>query len=292
MFRFKSKGNKLGLALGGGAARGLAHIGVFRALEERDIPISVIAGTSMGALIGAMYAEMLDSRKVEEKFKKYLKSETFNKTRISYLGEADEDSQGVFVKFQQIAKRGIFYAKSFSQSSFIDEEVTVANFAELVSDIDICELKIPFCATAVNLNTGDEHLFTKGPLRTAVRASCALPGILPPVEYEEMILVDGGWLSAVPINEARKIGADTVVGIDVKSQLSPLRTIGHSFDVIMRADAITRYKLAEMKINDADLAIRPDTYVAHWADFSLIDEIIAAGYRETKRKIRKIKKLL
>lgn len=284
-----SKKFRIGLALGGGAARAITHIGVLEALQQHGIPIDVVAGTSMGAIIGALYAIESDTGGMREKMRLYTGSEEFRESRFSFMNDQEDvEGEGVFYRFSQFARRGIFYSLSMTRRSFVDEETAARNFAFLVPDIAIEELRIPFCATAADLHTGEEFLFTKGSLRRAIAASCALPGVLPPIEVDGRYLVDGGWVDAVPVLPAFGLGADFVIGVDIPAKFEELDTSARGLDIVFRADAVTRNALAQEKLKGADIVLRPRVG-NHWADFSRMDEQIQRGRDEVTARIAEIK---
>ena len=284
---------RIGLALGGGAARGLAHIGVLEVLEAEGIPVDVIAGTSMGAIIGAQYAAQPESAAVRERFREYLASETFRQAGFNFMVEKDAgEGEGIFYRFSKTARRSFFYTRSMTRSSFVSEDVAARNYALLVPDMAIEKMTIPFAASTVDLVSGEEVLFTEGDLRRAIAASCALPGILPPVHMDGRLLVDGGWLNAVPVAAARRLGADLVIGVDVNPDLPPFVEPRNALDVVFRADMVARFALARRVLDTADLVLTPENGVSHWADFSQVEHSIANGRREAQRHLGTLQRLL
>ena len=290
-------GNKfrIGLALGGGAARGLSHIGVIESLVEAGIAIDVIAGTSMGAIVGAMYAADPDVARLKERFAAYLHSEAFRQAKFDFMKERDvEEGEGIFYRFSQFARRSIFYTLSMTRHSFLSETTGTRNVDFLVPDIAIEDTQIPFVATAVDLISGKEHLFRSGSLRKAVAASCAIPGILPPVEHDGMSLVDGGWLDAVPVEPAIELGADFVIAVDVSREISEFEEPRSGLEIVFRSDSITRYALSDERARRADIVLAPSIRNIHWADFSQSQQAIDSGRQETllhldaiRRKLRR-----
>jgi NTE family protein len=282
----------IGLALGGGAARAVAHIGVLEALEQHGIAVDVIAGTSMGAIIGSLYAIEPDTRVLRGKMLAYVESEAFKESRFNLVKDHDEEGAGIFYRFSQMARKGIFYSLSITRKSLIHQETADKNISVLIPDIAIEDLKIPFCATSTDLNSGEEFVFTKGPLRQAIAASCALPGILPPVEVDGRFLVDGGWVDAVPVEPAVQLGADFVIGVDIDHRFNDFDTSSSGLEIVFRADMVTRHALAREKLKMADIILRPKVENTHWADFSRIDDQIQKGRDEVIPRIAEIKKAI
>lgn len=285
---------RVGLALGGGAARGLAHVGVLQALEEADVPIDLITGTSMGAIIGAMYAADPHVEPVRERLLAYLKSDSFRKARLDFVIERKDrvDGEGLFYRFSQLARKKIFFTLAMTMLSFVSQETRDQSLEFLLPDINIEETKLPFATIALDLLSNEEVVLRSGSLRTAIAATSALPGILPPVEYHGRQLVDGGWINAVPIGPARDLGADIVLGIDVGSDPGEPDKLSSGLDVVFRADAAARNALSNLQLLQADLVICPSVGINHWADFSRADEIIAKGRYATLERISEIKALL
>ncbi|WP_020675680.1 patatin-like phospholipase family protein [Geopsychrobacter electrodiphilus] len=284
---------RLGLALGGGAARGMAHIGVLQAFEEAKIPVDVVTGTSMGAIIGGMYASRPEVEPLRKKFEAYLKSEVFRRSRLDFAVERDQlNGGGLFFRFSQLARQKIFYMLSLTTLAFVSQETTNQSFAFLLPDIDIEMMSLPFATSALDLHSCREVVLQRGSLRQAVAATCALPGVLPPVELNSQLLVDGGWINAVPIIPARDLGADLVIAVDVGCHLGELDTVSSGLEVVFRADAAARNALSELQLTQADLVIRPDVGDNHWADFSRTDWLIRKGYEAANEQMPQIRALV
>ncbi len=207
-------------------------------------------------------------------------------------GRAEMEGGGIFYRFSQIARKGIFYSLSMTRHSFVLEETAKRNFAFLIPDIAIEEMRIPFSATATDLRTGREFLFTAGNLRQAIAASCALPGILPPVELDGRLLVDGGWIDAVPVLPAFGLGADFVIGVDIDHEFEHFDAAARGLDIVFRADMVTRNALAQERLRKANIILRPNIGNSHWADFSRIDEQIESGRKAVAERIDEIRRAI
>jgi NTE family protein len=238
---------KLGLALGGGFARGISHIGVLHALEKNGIAIDYIAGTSAGALAGMAYASGLPFEEVVNRAAA-LRFGMFGQWRFSWLGLASN-------------QRLEFYPK---------RHLNVSTFAEL---------RIPLTIAATDLITGEPVYFDHGPLGPPLRASCAYPGLFQPVQYEGRTLVDGFVGATVPVGAAAKMGADVIIAVflDSEAMVKPTNftdVIGRSFAIIQRhADLAWRGR--------ADVVIEPRVRDFAWDDFAKTPELIAAGEEAT-----------
>jgi NTE family protein len=285
---------KIALALGGGAARGLAHIGVLQAFEESGIPIDMIAGTSMGAIIGTMYAANPDIALLNKRMLEYLQSDIFKKSRLDLIVEHKEniEGEGLFYRFSYLARKKLFFTLAMSKLSFVSPQTRDSSLEFLLPDIDLAETQIPVATVALDLISGREVVLKEGSLIKAVAATSALPGILPPVKYNGMELVDGGWIGAIPVGPAREMGADIVIAIDAACHLNEIEPLDSGLDVVFRADEAARHLLSQLQLKQADLVICPPTTHNHWADFSDAEEIINKGRYATLEKMTVIKKLL
>jgi NTE family protein len=234
---------KVGVALGGGFARGIAHIGVLHALEQSGIKIDYISGTSAGALAGIAYASGLPFKEVVKRAAD-LRFGIFGQWRFSWLGLASN---------QKLE----FYPKRYLGISTFDE------------------LRIPITVAATDLITGEPVYFNEGPLGPPLRASCAYPGLFQPVQYQGHTLVDGFVGATVPVEAVAKMGADVIVAVflDSEAMVKPTNftdVIGRSFTIIQRhADLAWRTR--------ADVVIEPRVREFAWDDFAKTPELVAAG---------------
>jgi NTE family protein len=271
----------------------MAHIGVLRAFEEAQIPIDVITGTSMGAIIGGMYAASPGADHLQARFDAYLKSEVYRKSRVDFAVEREPaDGGGLFYRFSQLARQKIFFTLSMTMQSFVSQETADKSFEFLLPDIRIEEMPICFAASALDLHSCREVILRSGSLRRAVAATSALPGVLPPVALEGQLLVDGGWIDAVPVNPARQLGAELVIAVDVGCHLGDAENTQSGLGVVFRADAAARNALSELQLAQADLVIRPEVGANHWADFSRAELLISRGYAAANQQIPRIRSLL
>ncbi|MGK9475785.1 patatin-like phospholipase family protein [Melioribacter sp. OK-6-Me] len=284
--------SKLGIALGGGGARGLAHIGVLRVLEKRKIKIHAITGCSMGAIIGGLYAYYGNINDVEKFIYNVLNNPRFKELGISKLGDSKNALNRNFMEqlFDFIEVR-LKAFKSLTSLSYFEEEETEELF-QIIPDVPIESMKIKFSAVATDLISGEEINFTSGSLRTAIRASSAIPGIFPPVKYKNYLLVDGYTSETVPATKLKILGADRILAVDVMRKLKHSKAPENIIDLLYRTEDITAYHLALLKLKEADLIIHPDIKNLSWADFEHADEIIKAGELAAIENLYEIKKLV
>ncbi|MEE9273428.1 MAG: patatin-like phospholipase family protein [Robiginitomaculum sp.] len=254
---------KIGLVLGGGGARGLAHVGVIKALEDNHIPIAVITGTSMGAIVGSLYASGYTSNEIVKVVNKLDWNDIFNdktsRSRATFRNKSDEfgfltDYKITFRDGKIVLPQGIIQGQNLflELSRLLSDTRGIGKFEEL---------PIPFRLVATDLSTGKAVIMTDGDLASAVFASMAIPGFLPPVHREGKLLIDGGIANNVPINLARQLGADIVIVVNVGTLPKKSEDIGNFIDVLRQTQLIltqstTNYQLSTM--TGKDVLIAPD----------------------------------
>jgi len=250
---------KLGLALGGGFARGISHIGVLRAFEQHRIPVDCIAGTSVGALVAAAYAggtplDEMQRRGSETRFR------DFGRWTLSRMGMASNERLEEFLhKFTP--------AQHFS------------------------EMKIPLSIVATDLVTGKSVYFTDGELGPALRASCAYPGLFIPVEHRGHMLADGFLTEAAPAEAVRQLGAELVVSVYLDPGLldeKPRNTI----EIISRSFSIIQTAVVQPWRDATDILIEPDVHDVLWYEFEKTPELVAAGEAAALEALPKIEAAL
>lgn len=236
---------KIALVLGAGSSKGFAHIGVLKILESNKIPIHMIVGTSVGSAVGSLYAYGIDAFSLQ-------------KLAISV-------NQGDIVDPLIIPSNG--FIKGEKLEEFINK---------WVRNTSMEKLKIPFYAVATDLEKGHEIVFAKGNTGTAVRASCSIPGIFRPVKISDRLYVDGGVVSPVAVEAARRHGADVVIAVDVSSGAE--RTVPEgTIETILQAVNVMYSKLGAIQLAKADVVIKPKVGHIGSADFSKKHEAILEG---------------
>jgi len=273
---FKKK--PIALALGGGGARGFAHIGVLRVLERKGIPIGLITGTSMGAIVGAVYAQLKDVRAVEKRFRELLKSPEFKSSGMQYA-DKKKLQEHWFDQLANYIRERIVISIAARKKAAINIERLYGALDFLLKDDLIERTQIPFAAISSDLLDGEEVIITKGSIREAVAASAALPGFLPPIDLNSRLLVDGAATSPVPIRAAKKLSdEDTkVVAVDVSQRLSKEPKLENIIDIVIRSYNITARCYHDELIKEADVLIQPRVWDFHWSEFEKIDWFIEEG---------------
>jgi NTE family protein len=236
---------RVGVALGGGFARGLAHIGVLKVLEEENIPVDLIAGTSVGSVIGAAYASGISAKELEE-ISTLVRFKDFSRWTFSRFGIFNNDKMAVFL-------RKVLRCKTFE------------------------ELRIPLAVAATDVVTGEAAVFTSGELIDPVRASCAYPGIFLPVNVNGRLLVDGLLAHSVPTIPLRKMGADRVIGVSLSASWVKKQGPRHVFDVIGQCFSIAQDNMCGVWKSAADLVLEPAIGEFSYDDFVRAPELIKTG---------------
>jgi NTE family protein len=250
----------VGLALGGGFARGFAHLGVLQVLEQHHIPISCIAGTSVGSILGAAYASGASLARIMATCRT-LRLRDIARWRVSRLAFASNHRLGDLIE-------RVFEARQFE------------------------DLHIPMAVVATDLNSGEPVVITHGNLIDAIRASCAFPGLFEPVEIGTRCLADGGLVAPVPTRAARDLGAEYVLGVSVGVQDGYRGTPSNIFQVVSRAVTAAQKHQHEVWERHADLVLRPDVQSLAWDDFERADEAIEAGAAAARNALPRIHKFL
>jgi NTE family protein len=250
----------IGVALGGGFARGIAHIGVLKVLEEEGIPIRVVAGTSVGALIGAAYCSGLSIEELE-KVARSCRFTTFARWTVSRYGFASNDRM----------------------VAFLARTLKVKTFEELC---------IPLAVTATDFNSGEGVVFHSGSIVDPVRASCAYPGMFLPVNIRGRWLVDGMLSYPVPTRPLRDMGVDRVLAVHLKGQWNKNGAPRHLFDVIGQSFAIAQDKMSHLWRGAADIIVEPDVAGFGYDDFKRAGELIESGETAMREALPEVRKWL
>jgi NTE family protein len=295
IFNPMGKHIKLGLALGGGGARGLSHIGVLKVLERENIPVDMIVGSSIGALVGAAYATNPDAGALKQRVLEVLGSESASAKGLKSLGRMQWDDSiktDWFNRIYRIAQKEVFLSMTTFRNAILSMEDMRHTVETFVADINIERTTIPFTALAVDLYNGKQIVLNRGKLIEAVMASCAVPGFMPPIPWNGSLLVDGGVANPLPVDLAREIGADVVVAVDVGLSIYQSSTIRDGIDAITRATEIMSFHLSRRGRETADILIEPKVKQVNWAKFMNNEELIQQGENAAESQIENIRKLI
>ena len=250
---------KIAVVLGAGAAKGFAHIGVLKILESNKIPVHMIVGTSAGSFVGSLYAYGFNA---------------FELQKISFSLQKDD-----------------IVDLTLPDNGFIKGEKLEAYINYMLRNTPIEKLRIPFYAVATDIQSGREAVFSSGNTGTAVRASCSIPGIFMPPVISGRMYVDGGVVSPVAVDAARRMGADIVIAVDISSDVgSPLPN--GTIETILQAINIMNSKLSAIQLAKADVVIKPKVGYIGSADFSKRNEAVLEGEKAAIEALPKIQAIM
>ncbi|MEO0141923.1 MAG: patatin-like phospholipase family protein [candidate division WOR-3 bacterium] len=264
----------LGLTLGGGGAKGFAHIGVLEVLEENGIKPKSVCGVSIGAVIGALYCLKGSAKDLHLIARDFIQSDSFKALGLDKFYTEDTVPLRRFKKkiFEKYYFGSLLFKLSHSRI-----ESTRKLFFELFGNATFDDLKIPFACNALDINSGAEVVFKKGLLAEAVWATCAIPGIFPPLIKDNHVLIDGGVINNIPVEILKDYRPKTVVAVYLGGQPRFENEPDTGFRITQRALAFMRYYLDQRIIDRAEIVIKPDVSEFHWADFQALDELVARG---------------
>ncbi len=285
---------KLAIALGGGGARGLAHIGFLRIIEKEKIPIARISGCSMGAMVGGSYALYQDADAVEELAYHFIEQpvfEGFNFDDFAAIDKVGNDLKSKAISVMGHIKVGLSLFKTLANPGIYDEELVRKAYHNYPDHL-IEKLPLKFFAIASDLITGEEVLLKKGSMRLAVRASSSIPGYLPPVKWGNHLLVDGGVSNLVPTQYFRKTEKELIIGVNVSRPIKDKVDLSSGLDIMQRAENIRNYHLTKLKVSNADKVVSCPLGDISWADFKEAAAIIKAGEKAARRLLPWLEKAL
>lgn len=285
---FAGERKKVAVVLGGGGAKGVAHIGVLKVLEEAGIPVDYVVGTSMGAIVGGLYAIGYTPAEIDSIVKiqdwKMLLSDRVERTNQTFPEKELSERYILSLPFGMDKKdrviKGVIKGQNL-QNLF--SNLTVGYH----DAVDFSSFKRSFACVAVDVVTGDEYVFTRGSLPMAMRASMAIPAVFAPVRLDSMVLIDGGLNNNYPADVARCMGADIIIGVDLgTSDLKVLKRLNTPGDVIGQIIALHGVEKYEQNKEITDLLLRPDMAPYNAASFtpSALDTLINRGEREARAK--------
>jgi NTE family protein len=251
---------KIALVLGGGSAKGFAHVGVIRVLEQEKIPIHMVVGTSVGSLIGGMYAANPDSFQLE--------------------WMAFKIDRNDILDFSIVPKMGL--VQGVRLEGFVEQNVKTKK---------VEDTKIPFYPIATDLNTGETVTLEKGSLARAIRASSSIPGIFVPVSFDNRMLVDGGVTDNVACDIAKAKGADIIIAVNLQKDVKN-NQIDSLLDIIAQSVTIMMKETSKSKLVCADVIIEPDAKGISMFDFSQKKQLMEEGIKVAKQAIPKIREAM
>ncbi len=282
------------VALGGGGARGLAHLGVIQAVHESSLALERIVGVSLGALAGSLSAVDLNPRRAQSVAAEFIHSAEFQEQQRILMGAqpatASESTGGFFSwygRLREFVQAHRKLGRAITGPALLSDCVLHDAIECLLPDIDIAETPVPLSIVAADLLSGNKVVLESGSLRQAVLASMAIPGIFPPVAHQGMLLCDIGVIDSVPIDIARAYPHEVSIAVDVGQGHSRITSCPKAIDVMMRIDEIGERMLRRRALPEADLVIRPEVDSVAWFDFSRPEEVVRRGYLAGRDQLAK-----
>lgn len=264
------------LALGGGGARGFAHLGVLEVLDEQRLPVRAIAGTSMGAVVGAMYLSYGSAAEAIAKWRQAIAGGLVPMVRPLSRQPRDHTREHPLLQAARRIRNQVVIAVAVRRSTILDGADLMRALEYLVPEATIEALPRPFVAVATDFELGTEVRLDHGELRAVLRASSAIPGVVPAVAVEGRTLVDGGVLADVPVAAARTLGWP-VVAVSVPMEIPPIGGDDLVLDTLMRSQLMTGRLLREQQLRGAAGVILPSVGFATWADWHRFEELVEVG---------------
>lgn len=282
---------KLGLALGGGGARGAAHIGVLKVLHNNGIIPDVIGGASAGAVIGAMYAATQDPDWIDKRFKEFMSSDVYTELGVERL-QSDQNPDSVIGQVAKFVQNRVVIARALTRTSIIKKDRLVKAFDYLIPVKTFKELKIQLNVYATDLQSGETICYNSGDLIDAVTQSGSIPGFVEPTEQKDKLIVDAGVSAPLPVRELKN-KANFVIGVDISrgAPTQPLKKV-NIIEIITRAERITSQYYTDMLAKESDFLIRPDVLGLHWSEFNKYDILVENGMNAANEKIVELKETI
>ena len=284
------------LALGGGGARGLAHLGVIEVLQEAGYRFNRIVGVSMGSLVGALAATGQPIQEIQHRAIEYLLSPRFQIHQQALFGMSGEsgdqqETHGYFSwyhRIQQFLRANSLFRRIIAQPGMLPGVLLEDVVEHLLEDVPIESLPIPFSVVAVDLVSGHQVILENGSVRLAVRGSSSLPGIFPPVKHGSMQLCDTGTFCSLPARIAQSYGAGPVIAVEVSTDVVPGVRVASALDVLIRVDEIGEFYWRKHVRHHANYLIQPNVSHVPWYDFSAAPRLIELGRLAARQSLKGI----
>jgi NTE family protein len=287
----KKEDIKVGLVLSGGGAKGLAHVAAIKVLEEAGIRVDYIGGTSMGAIIGSLYASGYNAKQLDSivntiNFYKLLTNDLPRKSKPFYEKESGEK----YALSLPIKNKKVGIPTALSEGQNVLNLLT--SLTQHVNNIsDFSKLPIPFVCIATNLETGEQEVLNKGFLPEAVKASGSFPTLLAPIEIDGKLMTDGGIVNNFPVEEVKAMGADIIIGVDLQGGLETKDKLGSAIRILDQIVGFQMYKNSDLKYKNVDVLIQPSMSNFNVVSFDKIDEIMKEGDIASRNKMAQLKEI-
>ena len=280
------KGLKIGLALGGGGARGACHIGVLKVLEANGVVPDIVAGTSAGSMVGAMYASYHNAKMVEKRYLERVESENFNDLGFRYIANSEEDESIFSQVFKQIKNQYVLMVSSNRKSIIKNERIKKA--AELLFDAkQFSDLKIPLIVSATDLISGNSIIYKSGSLIDAIVQSSSIPGFVEPTYKDNRMMDDGNVALPTPVTPLKN-ECDFIIAINITRGMEDQPEPSNIVEIYSRVRDVSVAHLNSYLLNEADFVIKPKHDNLHWSAFDKTDKFIEAGESAAENAINNL----
>ncbi len=278
---------KIGLGLGGGGARGLVHIGILKVLHTHKIPISVIAGTSAGAIVGAMFAATQDPEWIEDRFKKFFNHDLFKNLGTERMVPVS-GQRSPLTQFAQKVRDRMVIALSMQRSSIVKKSRLKDALSFLIPVATFSELLVPLKVVATDLVSSNTIVYSEGDLVEAVVQSSSIPGYIEPTLQEDAVIIDGGIGMPNPVSLLAD-DADFLISVDIKKELTRHKLDLNIYDILQRSEEVTHYKLSSDLAAQAHHVVHPKGMHYHWAEFNEMDSLVNKGKAAMEENIQQLR---
>ena len=277
----------IGLALGGGGARGVAHIGVLQELHKAKIKFDIISGTSAGSIIGAMYAATLDPFWIENQFRKFIKSKLFSTLHFKSF-KKNSNPNSIFDQITKKVADHYVLMMGLNRTSIVSKDRLKKAISYLIPCENFHELKIPLKVISTDINSGNDIITTSGDLVEAIVQSSSIPGFVEPTKNKDKIIVDGGVGMPIPIT-ALKSDCKFILAVDISNyDIKPLKNI-NIMKIMKRSETITSLRLKSILSKNADFLIRPNIMGLHWSEFDKFEDLLDCGKVSVRENLKQLK---
>ncbi|MDP6684867.1 MAG: patatin-like phospholipase family protein [Candidatus Marinimicrobia bacterium] len=278
---------KIGLGLGGGGARGLVHIGIFHVLHAHKIPLSVIAGTSAGAIVGAMFAATRDPEWIENRFKKFFNHDVFKKLGTDRMIPVSGESSPL-TQFAQKVRDRMVIALSMQRSSIVKKSRLKDALSFLIPVATFSELLVPLRVAATDLVSSNTIVYSEGDLVEAVVQSSSIPGYVEPTLEGDAVIIDGGIGMPNPVSLLAD-EAEFLISVDIKKELTHHNLNLNIYDILQRSEEVTHYKFSSGLASKAQHIVRPRGMHHHWAEFNEMDSLLKKGKEAMEKNVQQLR---
>ena len=278
---------KIGLGLGGGGARGLVHVGILKVLHAHKIPITVIAGTSAGAIVGAMVAATQDPEWIEDRFKKFFNHDLFKNLGTERMVPVS-GQRSPLTQFAQKVRDRMVIALSMQRSSIVKKTRLKDALSFLIPVATFSELLVPLKVVATDLVSSNTIVYSEGDLVEAVVQSSSIPGYVEPTLKENSVIIDGGIGMPNPVSLLDD-DADFLISVDIKKELTRHKLDLNIYDILQRSEEVTHYKLSSDLAAQAHHVVHPKGMHYHWAEFNEIDSLVNKGKAAMEENVQQLR---